>query len=411
MQIYLVGGAVRDKLLGRPVVDRDYLVVGATPEQLLEKGYLQVGKDFPVFLHPNTKEEYALARTERKSGRGYKGFVCDFSPEITLEQDLRRRDLTINAMALSEDGQLIDPFGGQKDLNDRQLRHVSDAFAEDPLRVFRAARFCARLHEHGFSIANETLALMRKIALSGELTALSSARVWQETARALLDLHPEVYFSTLKSVEALRDWFTELDKLWGIPNPAVWHPEIYTGVHTMMVLQQAVAMSDKLSVRYAALVHDLGKALTDVTNWPSHHQHDDLGIVAIKSISERLGVPNECRDLACLVSQHHSTVHRLAQKSPIDILAMLNGCDVWRKPERFADLLITCKADFMGRKNFSHRSYPQVNALKVICKACSEVNAQTFIQQGFTGKSIRQEIDAKRLQIIAALTKDLTHSL
>nr|WP_136250228.1 multifunctional CCA addition/repair protein [Ningiella ruwaisensis] len=401
MQIYLVGGAVRDTLLNRKVTERDYVVVGATPQQMLDKGFTQVGKDFPVFLHPKTKEEYALARTERKKGRGYTGFECDASPDITLEQDLMRRDLSVNAMAMDSDGKIIDPFNGQADLNKRILRHVSDAFVEDPLRVLRVARFAARYHEYGFYVHSSTLDLMRQLSQSGELADLSAPRVWQETEKALSESHPEVYFTTLKSVDALKHWFAELDKLWGIPNPSDWHPEIDTGVHTMMVLQQAVALSNELSVRFAALVHDLGKALTDVTNWPSHHGHDDLGLSAIENFCKRLGVPNQCRDLALLVSQHHSVIHRVFENSPEDILNVLNKADAWRRPQRFEQLLLTCKCDFLGRKHFANRPYPQYEYWRKLLVDLGKIDVQQFVQNGAKGPEIKQMLHQARLEVIA----------
>jgi tRNA nucleotidyltransferase (CCA-adding enzyme) len=401
MKVYLVGGAVRDTLLKREVTERDYVVVGATPEQMLAKGFTQVGKDFPVFLHPKTKEEYALARTERKKGRGYKGFDCDASPDITLEEDLLRRDLTVNAMAMDEDGSIIDPFNGQQDLNGRVLKHVSDAFVEDPLRVLRVARFAARYHEYGFHIHTDTLALMRSIVQARELEYLSAPRVWQETAKSLNESHPDVFFTTLKSVEALKYWFPELDKLWGIPNPSKWHPEIDTGVHTMLVLQQAVAHSKDLAVRFAALVHDLGKALTDTTQWPAHHGHDDLGITAINRFCDRLGVPNNAHELAQLVSKHHSTVHRMLDKSPEDILSVFDRADAWRRPERFEQMLLVCKCDFLGRKRFNQRPYPQYEAWQTLLTKLNRVDIKAIVRSGLKGSAIKQAVQEKRLSIIA----------
>ncbi|MGQ8365200.1 multifunctional CCA addition/repair protein [Glaciecola sp. 1036] len=400
MQIYLVGGAVRDNLLGHPVTDKDYVVVGATEQQMLDLGYVRVGKDFPVFLHPKTKHEYALARTERKTGKGYTAFVCDSSPQVTLEEDLIRRDLTVNAMAMDEHGNLIDPFNGQQDLSQRILRHVSDAFIEDPLRVLRVARFAARYNEYGFAIHNDTLKLMRDIAKTKELEALSAQRVWQETAKSLGENRPEIYFTVLKAVDALRYWFPELNKLWGIPNPSTWHPEIDTGVHTMMVLQQAVMMSQDIDVRFAALVHDLGKALTDTTNWPSHHGHDTLGLPAIEACCKRLLVPNDCRDLALLTSEHHSLIHRLYTQSAEAVLNLFNRADVWRKPERFEKLLTVCKADFLGRKYFSARAYPQKPDLIWLSRKCAKVTAKTFVEKGLTGVAIKQGIEEERIRII-----------
>ncbi|MFC3121500.1 multifunctional CCA addition/repair protein [Agaribacter flavus] len=406
MQTYLVGGAVRDKLLGRPIKDRDYVVVGATIDDMLKRGYQQVGKDFPVFLHPKTKEEYALARTEKKAGKGYTGFVCDSSPHVTLEQDLLRRDLTINAMAMDASGKFIDPFGGQQDLAKKTLKHVSAAFVEDPLRVLRTARFAARYADYGFAIHNDTLCLMRKLVQARELEHLSAPRVWQETASALQDQHPHIYFTLLKSIDGLSYWFSELDKLWGIPNPSLWHPEIDTGVHTMMVLEKAVEFSQDLSVRFSALVHDLGKALTDTTNWPSHHGHDDLGLPAIEACCKRLTVPNECRDLALLTSAHHSVVHRLYNQSAEDILAVLNASDAWRRPERFKKMLNVCKADFLGRKFFANRAYPQAEDFYSLYQQCAEVNAKPYVAAGLKGAEIKSAIDLARIELINTFLKE-----
>ncbi|MFC4701930.1 multifunctional CCA addition/repair protein [Glaciecola siphonariae] len=400
MQIYLVGGAVRDTLLNREVTERDYVVVGATPEQMLRKGFTQVGKDFPVFLHPSTKEEYALARTERKQGRGYTGFACDASPTITLEQDLLRRDLTVNAMAMDDEGNIIDPFNGQHDLQQRVLRHVSEAFTEDPLRVLRVARFAARYHSLSFHVHTDTLDLMRRISQSNELTFLSAPRVWQETAKALREAHPDVYFTTLKSVDALKHWFKELDKLWGVPNPSKWHPEIDTGVHTMMVLQQAVSLSDDLPVRFAALVHDLGKALTDTTQWPAHHGHDDLGLAAINQFCDRLGVPNQAHELGLLVSEHHCVVHRMLETSPENILQVFDKADAWRRPERFLQLLLVCKCDFLGRKNFAQRPYPQFKAWQDLLAILQSVDVKAIVRSGLKGSQIKDAVRKERLEMI-----------
>ena len=400
MQVYLVGGAVRDQLLQRQVTEKDWVVVGATPQELLDKGYQQVGKDFPVFLHPDSKEEYALARTERKSGVGYTGFECDSSETVTLEQDLVRRDLTVNAMAMDTNGDIIDPYGGQQDLHDKVLRHVSDAFVEDPLRVLRVARFAARYAPYGFSIHADTLELMTEITKRGELTHLSAERVWKETSRSLMEGNPEVYFETLKSCGALAVWFEELDRLWGVPNPVKWHPEIDTGVHTMMVLQKAVAMSDKLEVRFSALVHDLGKAMTPPEKWPSHHGHEKLGLSAIENLCNRLKVPNQCKDLAKLVSEFHSHVHRAFDLKSSTILKVLNHCDAWRKPERYEDMLVTCHADALGRKHFEDAPYPQANYMRDVLTAANSVDVQSIISAGHTGKHIKEVLDQRRCEKI-----------
>ena len=405
MQTYLVGGAVRDKLLGRPIKDRDWVVVGSTPKQMLAHGYQAVGADFPVFLHPKTKEEYALARIERKIGAGYTGFSCDASSEVSLEEDLLRRDLTINAMAMDDQGNIIDPYHGQQDLENRLLRHVSDAFVEDPLRVLRVARFAARYYDLGFRIAPETLTLMQTIVANGELTALSAERVWQETARSLLETHPEVYFENLRACDALAVWFPELDKLWGIPNPAKWHPEIDTGIHTMMVLQQAVKLSDKLSVRFAALVHDLGKGLTPPNNWPSHLDHEKLGLEAINTFCDRLKAPNDCRELGLMVSEYHTHVHNAFELKASTVLRMLNRCDVWRKPQRFTDFLLTCKADARGRATFEESEYNNAEYIWQAYEAAAKVDIKAIVAKGYQGKAIKEQTEQQRISVIQAFKR------
>ncbi|GGD58062.1 multifunctional CCA addition/repair protein [Lacimicrobium alkaliphilum] len=410
MQIYLVGGAVRDTLLNHPFHERDYVVVGATVQEMLDQGFRQVGKDFPVFLHPKSAEEYALARTERKSGQGYTGFVCDSSTDVTLEQDLMRRDLTINAMAQDSEGQIIDPYHGQQDLEARVLRHVSDAFVEDPLRVLRVARFAARYHQYGFTVAPETLALMRQISASGELATLSPERIWKETSRALMETHPQVFFAVLREAGAMNDWFGELDALWGVPNPERWHPEIDTGVHTMMVLEQAVSLSDKLTVRYAALVHDLGKGLTPPEHWPSHRGHEKSGLKAIQAFSDRLKVPNDCRDLALLVGEFHTHVHKALELKPATVLKVFNRCDAWRKPERFEDLLIACTADARGRTGFEQIPYDQADYFRQALKAASDADVQQIIAAGHQGKAIRDTLEQHRTTAIAEVKKAFTQA-
>jgi tRNA nucleotidyltransferase (CCA-adding enzyme) len=402
MQTYLVGGAVRDKLLGRLIKDQDWVVVGSTPEKMLAQGYQAVGADFPVFLHPKTKEEYALARIERKVGVGYTGFSCDASSEVSLEEDLMRRDLTINAMAMDDQGNIIDPYNGQQDLDNKLLRHVSDAFIEDPLRVLRVARFAARYHNLGFRIAPETMALMQTIVESGELIALSAERVWQETARSLMETHPEVYFENLRSCGALAAWFPELDVLWGIPNPPKWHPEIDTGIHTMMVLQQAVKLSDKLSVRFAGLVHDLGKGLTPPENWPSHQGHEKLGLEAINTLCDRLKAPNECRELGLMVSQYHTHTHQAFELKASTILGMLNRCDVWRKPQRFADFLLTCKADARGRTTFENNEYKNAEYIWQAYEVAAKVDIKAIVAKGYQGKAIKEKTEQQRISLIQA---------
>jgi tRNA nucleotidyltransferase (CCA-adding enzyme) len=402
MQTYLVGGAVRDKLLGRPIKDQDWVVVGSTPEQMLAQGYQAVGADFPVFLHPKTKEEYALARIERKIGAGYNGFSCDASSEVSLEEDLLRRDLTINAMAMDDQGNIIDPYNGQQDLKDKLLRHVSTAFVEDPLRVLRVARFAARYHSLGFRIAPETLTLMQTIVTNGELTTLSAERVWQETARSLLEDHPEIYFENLRACKALAVWFPELNVLWGIPNPPKWHPEIDTGIHTMMVLQQAVKLSDKLTVRFAALVHDLGKGLTEPEKWPSHPGHEKLGLEVINTLCDRLKAPNDCRELGLMVSQYHTHVHQAFELKASTVLGMLNRCDVWRKPQRFTNFLLTCKADASGRTTFEKNEYKNAEYIWQAYEAAAKVDIKAIVAKGYQGKAIKEQTEQQRISLIQA---------
>ncbi|MDO6711525.1 multifunctional CCA addition/repair protein [Aliiglaciecola sp. 2_MG-2023] len=400
MNCFLVGGAVRDKLLDRKVSDRDWVVVGETVDSMLAAGYEQVGSDFPVFLHPKTKEEYALARTERKSGKGYTGFEVNSERSITLEEDLKRRDLTINAMALDKNQQLIDPFNGQNDLHNRLLRHVSPAFVEDPLRVLRVARFAARYHQYGFEIAPETASLMKQMVDQGELDHLVPERVWKETSRALLEKDPDIFFEVLRACGALKVWFPELDVLWGIPNPVQWHPEVDTGIHTMMVIQQAAKLSDNLAIRYAALVHDLGKGLTDPAQWPSHREHEELGVAPIRALSERLKVPNECKELAIMTSEYHTHIHRALELRPATILKVLNHCDAWRKPERFNNLLTTCIADAKGRTGLEDRDYPQAEFIWNAYQAAMKVEVKSIIEAGATGKNIKLRLDEKRINAI-----------
>ena len=400
MQIYLVGGAVRDAQLGLAVKDRDWLVVGATPAHMQQLGYQQVGADFPVFLHPKTKEEYALARTERKTANGYNGFSCYSAPDVTLEDDLLRRDLTINAIAMDEQGKLHDPYGGLADIASKTLRHVSPAFVEDPLRVLRVARFAARFHALGFRIAPQTMDLMTQICASGELQHLSAERVWQETARSLLGPSPEVFIDVLRQCGALAIWFPELDKLWGIPNPAQWHPEIDSGVHTLMVLQQACRLSDKLSVRFAALVHDLGKGLTPESDWPSHPGHEKRGLAAIHALCDRLKAPNDCRELALIMSEFHSHVHKAFELKASTVLKVLNCCDAWRKPERFQLFLLCCEADARGRTGFEQRDYPNSGYFWQAYLAAMQVDVKAIVASGLQGQAIKQKLNELRIAAI-----------
>jgi tRNA nucleotidyltransferase (CCA-adding enzyme) len=403
VQIYLVGGAVRDTLLQYPIKDKDYLVTGATIEQMLELGYQQVGKSFPVFLHPETHQEYALARTEKKSGSGYTGFVCDFSTDITVEQDLQRRDLTVNAMAMDSGNNIIDPYNGQQDLQDKLLRHVSGAFSEDPLRVLRVARFAARYHHLGFTIADETLALMSHITKSGELLSLTPERVWQEIQSSLAEQSAQVFFEVLHDVGALAVLLPELDSLWGVPNPAKWHPEIDTGIHTMMVLHQACLLTASLEVRFAALCHDLGKGLSPIDNLPHHHGHEKSGVALVKNICQRLKIPNDFRELAEIMSQFHSHIHRAFELKACTILKVFDKTDAWRKPYRFNQFLIACKADLQGRTGFENKEYPQSEFILDLLQAANKVAVQDIIKSGFSGAEIRVELSKRRIAEIQSL--------
>lgn len=409
-QSYLVGGAVRDQLLNRPVKDRDWVVVGATPEQLLEQGYTQVGADFPVFLHPNTREEYALARTERKSGIGYQGFDCRFSPDITLEEDLLRRDLTINAMAYDETGNLIDPYGGKRDLDDRLLHHVSPAFSEDPLRVLRVARFASRFHELGFRIAPDTMALMQQMVRDGELEHLVAERVWQETQRALLEAHPSVYFEVLRECGALEVWFPELEALFGVPQPEQHHPEIDTGIHALMSLQASVLLSDQVATRWAALIHDLGKGLTPEEEWPRHIAHEYKGLTPIKALCQRLKVPKEALQLALLCSEFHTHCHRAHELKPATIMKLFDKMDVWRKPERFEQFLLVCISDARGRTGLEQSDYPQAGYLRQALVIAKQVSAQDMIKQGLKGAEIKEGLLKARIQQLSDWKRELQQS-
>lgn len=400
MDIYLVGGAVRDSLMDLPVKDRDWVVVGATAEQMTARGYQQVGKDFPVFLDPATGEEYALARTERKSGSGYTGFTVHADPDVTLEQDLARRDLTINAIAQAEDGSLIDPFGGRQDITDKILRHVSPAFSEDPLRVLRVARFAARFAHLGFTIADETLNLMRQIVNSGEMEHLVAERQWQELQRALTEKSPDIFFRVLRQCNALVRVLPELDRLFGVPQPVKYHPEIDTGVHTLMVLQQAVILSDDPVVRFAALVHDVGKGVTPPQRWPAHKGHEELGADLIHKLCTRLRIPNEYRDLAVMVSRYHTSCHRAQRHSAERIMETLENVDAFRRPHRFQQFLKACEADARGRKGLEQLAYPQAEILQKAQEAAAGIDAQNVIDDGFTNGDIGSEIRNRRIHAI-----------
>ncbi|MCS0352668.1 multifunctional CCA addition/repair protein [Vibrio ordalii] len=403
MQVYLVGGAVRDQLLHIDIYDKDWVVVGSSPEQMLATGFTPVGKDFPVFLHPKTKQEYALARTERKTGAGYTGFACYYAPDVTLEEDLARRDLTINAIAQDNAGKLIDPYGGQRDLHNRLLRHVSDAFIEDPLRVLRVARFAAKFAHLGFTIADETMALMKQITQSGELQHLTAERVWQEWQKSLATQHPEIFISALRQCGALKVVLPELDRLFGVPQPEKWHPEIDTGVHTLMVAAQAAKLSSSIAVRFAAQVHDLGKGVTPKSEWPSHKMHCHTGINIIKALCERVRIPNECKELALLVCEQHSNIHRAAELKPSTKLKILDKLDAWRKPERLLDVLLCCQADHAGRLGCEETPYPQRDIFLKAYQAALSIDVQQVIRDDFQGKAIKEELDKRRIAAISAV--------
>ena len=412
MQIYLVGGAVRDQLLNLPVKDRDYLVVGATPEQLLAQGYQQVGNDFPVFLHPETKEEYALARQERKNGVGYNGFLCDFSPDVTLEQDLIRRDLTINAIAQDASGQIFDPYGGQQDLAHRLLRHISPAFSEDPLRVLRVARFAARFHSLGFSIAPETVKLMQEMTACGELAHLTAERVWLETQKAFATDNPQIYFEVLREIGALAVLFPELDRLFGVPQPEQHHPEIDSGIHTLLVMEQAKQLAknaeNPTALLWAALCHDLGKGLTEKEILPHHYGHEVKGTKPARELSNRLKVPTDIKDFAILVTEYHTHCHKMAELRPETVLKVFNALDVWRKPQRLFDFLLACEADARGRLGFENREYPQAELAKRYFEAANKVDVQQVIADGFEKQAIRDELNKRRADSIAAIKKTMS---
>jgi len=396
MEIYLVGGAVRDKLLGIPVTDRDWVVVGATPEDMSTRGYKLVGTDFPVFLHPETKEEYALARTERKSGRGYKGFTVYAGPDVTLEQDLARRDLTINAMAEDVTGRLIDPFGGVADLKRGILRHVSPAFAEDPLRVLRVARFAARF---GYPVAHETQALMRALVEAGEMETLVAERVWSELERALGEKQPVRFFEVLRECGALQRLLPELDALFGVPQPPERHPEIDTGVHTFMVLAQAARLSADTRVRFAALLHDLGKGTTPAEEWPKHRGHEERSVDLVRAVCRRLRTPNEYRDLAVLVARYHLHCYRAAELRDATLLETLDALDAFRRPERLEAFVLACEADFRGRTGYEDRPYPQAAVFRQVFAAAQAVDTAA-IAAGQSGPQVGEAIRLARIDAI-----------
>ena len=401
MKKYLVGGAVRDRLLDLAVRERDWVVVGATAAQLEDRGYKAVGRSFPVFLHPETHEEYALARRETKTAPGYRGFEVNFGPEVTLEEDLTRRDLTINAMAEDADGALIDPHGGQKDLEEKVLRHVSPAFREDPVRILRVARFAARFHGLGFVVAPETLALMREMVDAGEAAALVPERVWQETVRALGEDAPQLFFEVLRECGALKVIFPEIDRLWGVPQPKRWHPEIDTGVHVMMVLEQAARFSPSVEVRFAALTHDLGKGVTPEQYWPRHRGHEAASVRLVGEMCERLGAPKRFRTLAEKVARYHGVCHRADELRPDTKLKVLEALGAFRADSLLEDFLVACEADYRGRKGMTEDAYPAADVFRRAHAAASAVSGAELADEGYEGARLGEELRKRRIAAIA----------
>ena len=406
MQIYLVGGAVRDSLINYPTSEKDWVVVGATPEQMTDLGYKPVGQDFPVFIHPKTGEEYALARTERKSGHGYKGFEFYTSTEVSLEEDLIRRDLTINAMAQDDAGQIIDPFGGQQDLEEKLLRHVSEAFTEDPLRVLRVARFAARYAHLGFTVAPETMDLMKTIVANGEMEFLVAERVWKETSRALTEQSPQVFIQVLKECNALQVLLPEVDALFGVPQRADFHPEIDTGIHTLMALEASTKLSDCEAIRFAVLVHDVGKAITPENVLPSHSGHEKRGLPLVKTLCDRLAVPNKHRQLAMAVTEFHLQSHKAFELKPSTLLKLFQSLGAIRASEKLADFLTCCEADIRGRAGFEDAAYPSKDYLLAALDAVSQVDISDLVSQGVTGAEIGKQLHQRQIK---QLTDFKTH--
>jgi len=424
MNVYLVGGAVRDNLLGLKNSDRDWVVVGATVAEMLAQGFLQVGKDFPVFLHPQSKEEYALARTERKSGHGHTGFKVIAAPSVTLEEDLLRRDLTINAIAQDTEGNLVDPYGGYRDLQQKILRHVSPAFSEDPLRVLRVARFAARFADRGFSIADETMQLMSDMVLSGELQHLPAERIWQELEKSLREPSAVVFVQTLRKCGALQAILPEVNRLFGIPQPEQYHPEIDTGEHTLMALDQACGMSADPVVRYAALLHDVGKGVTPEADWPHHYRHEHLGVALVEDIGKRLRVPKEYTAIAKLVCHYHLRCHQLQEARPITVLRLLEALDAFRRPQQMEQFLLGCEADARGRTGFEQRDYPQAELLRKAFAAARQIDITALLQthqllpgsdqsqQDAGDAAARKKLDLKIRELVAKhRTAAIKHAL
>lgn len=403
MKTYLVGGAVRDELLGYPFKEKDWVVVGATVDDMLSAGYQQVGKDFPVFIHPETKEEHALARTERKTAAGYKGFEVHASSEVTLEDDLVRRDLTINAIAMDEDGELIDPYGGINDIKNKILRHVSDAFTEDPVRILRIARFMARYVHLGFSVANETMELMKNMVSAGEVDALVPERIWQEMQKALAEKTPSAFITTMRDCGALKRIMPELDRLWGVPQPEEFHPEIDTGIHTMLVLEQACKLSGDPQVRFAALLHDLGKGSTPEKEWPSHISHEAQGAKIVLEVCRRLRIPNEYRDLAERTARFHLHYHRALELKPASVVKTLEQLDAFRKPERFEKFLLACEADARGRTGYENKDFPQGDYFRQTLKVAKNINIDELRSLGFENQALANKIREARVSAVKEL--------
>ena len=410
MKTYLVGGAVRDEILGYPFKEKDWVVVGATVDDMLSAGYQQVGKDFPVFLHPETKEEHALARTERKTAAGYKGFEVHASPDVTLKDDLIRRDLTINAIAKDENGEYVDPYNGIADIKDKILRHVSNAFAEDPVRILRIARFMARYAHLGFSIADETIKLMKEMVLAGEVDALVAERVWQEMQKALTEKTPTAFITTLRVCGALERILPELDCLFGVPQPIEHHPEIDTGIHTLMVLEQACLLSKAGDVRFAALVHDLGKGTTPKKEWPRHIAHEARGADIVKKVCQRLRIPNEYRDLAERTARFHLHYHRALELKPATIVKTLEQLDAYRKPERFEKFLLASEADARGRTGYENKDYPQGNYLRQALTVTKDIDIDELRSLGYENMALANKIREVRIKAVSQLKTSLAAS-
>lgn len=405
LQVYLVGGAVRDKLLGRPVKERDWVVVGSTPDEMKQRGFLKVGKDFPVFLHPETKEEYALARTERKTKKGYYGFECFSEPSVTLEQDLARRDITINAMAETLDGKIIDPFNGRADLTSKILQHVSSAFAEDPVRILRVARFAARFARAGFQVSNGTILLMRAMVSTGEVEALVPERVWKETEIALKEDSPERYIEVLRACLALERLWPALNRLWGVPQPENYHPEIDTGIHTLMALKLAASLTPDPTVRFAALCHDLGKGKTPPAEWPKHKMHEERGVPLIEIFCNKYRVPNEYRELAVLVSRYHLHTHKVFELNPSTIVDFLEQTDAFRRPERFQKFILACQADARGRLGMEEKPYLQKEYLLQVLAAAQGVDIKPLLEKNLEPTKLKEAIRQARIEAIKAVKK------